>query len=532
MMRPSIQLPRWLLGALIACLFLPQVVSAETVLARRRLGNNTEGMTYDPLRDRAYAIDGNDVVAIALADGDELGDIAPSEISGLGFRKAFDVLGLDPQARVPRGIVYVPTQRRFYFSSVLPAAGAQLFSTDQAGHPKPTLSLKGLDTTSWLGWEGLAWIPPDAPTHGGTIAGLGSRSNDSLSHVFYVRLDGAVEAEVVPQVGTPLEDGLCGIQYWPQRPGTLLVSVCGANAAWAMDMQTGALVGEPTRPALTVPEADFVESIVVRRSGQVLLGGYESGRLYAFDRSLARTAGQDRLFVIGLGVSAARLGWNFDTGELLAVTPQRVVAISPDLRSARHLFDLDVNQEVGLPTYSGIAYLGNGQVALGYRFFPRGIDIADLATGHSLSRLLFFPQQGFPAGRAFAVLGVGAYGPDQFLVRTAGDANALQVVSRSGAPDASTFPDGVLPDGYTQLPLSSPTKGAEAQLFDAGAGPRLFTGAEIYDLAGTLLHEVDAPALGLQGSPPGTSLAGVWMFGNTFAAQDGGTSTVVVYTIP
>jgi len=105
-------------------------------------------------------------------------------------------------------------------------------------------------------------------------------------------------------------------------------------------------------------------------------------------------------------------------------------------------------------------------------------------------------------------------------------------VSRSGAADTSLFPDGVLPDGYTQLPLSSPTTGAEAQLFDAGAGPRLFTGAEIYDLAGNLLHVVDLAALGLRGSPAGSPLRGVWMFGNTFAAEDGDTSTVVVYTIP
>src|SRR5256885_7028632 len=44
----------------------------------------------------------------------------------------------------------------------------------------------------------FAWIPENAPAHGGTIAGLGIRKN-FLAHVFYVRLDGTVEAEVVPQ---------------------------------------------------------------------------------------------------------------------------------------------------------------------------------------------------------------------------------------------------------------------------------------------------------------------------------------------
>jgi hypothetical protein len=53
----------------------------------------------------------------------------------------------------------------------------------------------------------------------------------------------AVEAEVIPQPGTPLETGLCGIQYWPQRPETLLLTGCSGTSIYAMDMRTGALVG-------------------------------------------------------------------------------------------------------------------------------------------------------------------------------------------------------------------------------------------------------------------------------------------------
>jgi len=516
--------------AVLLALVLPCLAAAETVVARRRLGNNTEGMTYDPLRDRAYAIDGNDVIAVALHPLDALAlatmRVNDGGISGIGFRKVFDVLGLDPKARVPRGIVWVPPQNRFYYSSVLAENATRFFSSDDGGHPRPTLNLKGLDTTDWGNWEGLAWIPLDAPAHRGTIAGLGMHASDGVAHVFYLRLDGTVEAEVVPQPGTPLENYLCLIQYWPQRPGTLLLSDCG-GAVYAMDMQTGALIGDG--PLLGLPEAGDVESVVVRRNGQLLLNGYDTGRLYAFDRNLHRTPGEDRLFVVGLGVSARHLGWNYDTGELLTIstTGRSVFAVAPDLTSAQLLFDIDVNQELGNP--NGIAYLGDGQVAIGDPpLRRRGIDIADLASGHSLSRLLFFPPV-FPAGAAFQPLGVGAYGPDQFLVRVRGDPNALKVVSRTGVPDTSVFRDGVLPDRYPDLPLSSPATGSGAQLFDAGTGPRIFTGAEIYDLNGTLLHVVDATALGLLNPP---LRHGVWMFGNTFAAQDGDTSTVIVYTVP
>jgi hypothetical protein len=286
-------------------------------------------------------------------------------------------------------------------------------------------------------------------------------------------------------------------------------------------------VGDPARPLIALPEAGDVEGIVVRRTGQILLAGYESGRLYAFDRALRRTPGQDRLFVVGLGVSAFHLGWNFDTGELLAITPAgHVFAVSPDLLSARPLFDTFPNGEVDAP--EGIAYLGGGQVAIANRFGPRGVDVAETARGRSLSRLVFLPPA-FPAGRAFNPTGVGAYGPDALVVRTVGDADALHVVSRGGTPDASSFPDGVLPERLLDLPLAVPATGQEAQLIDAGGEPRLFTGAEIYGLDGTLLHAVDQAALGIQ-EPP--LRLGVWMSGDTFAAQDGRTSTVVVYTIP
>jgi hypothetical protein len=528
--------PKRLFLAFLGCaVVVPAVAHPETVVARRRMGNDVEGLTYDAQNDRAYAIDGNDVIAIALNPFDAAVlatmNVQDTGIAGLGYRKVFDVLGLDARARVPRGIVYVPAQKRFYFSSIQSSNATVLFSSDDEGRPQPTLNLKGLgDVSGWGGWEGLAWIPKNAPVHGGTIAAVGHRA-DYLAHVYFIRLDGTVEAEVIPEPGTPLENYFCGIQYWPKNPGTVLLSDCNTSGTYAMDMRNGALVGDPVKPLATPPDGVDVEGIVVRKNGQILESGYQTGRLYAFDSQFHRTPGEDRLFVVGIGASIGRLAWNSDTAELIAVTRtgDQVLAISPDLRSARGLFDVDVNHE--LPSPSGVAYLGSGQLAVANRFYPRGIDIADLTpgtAGYSLSRLLFF-EPSFPAGQPFQPLGMGPYGPNAFLVNVQGDRTALKVVTRTGVADAGTYPDGVLPSPLPDVVLSVPTNGLEAQVFDPGTGPRIFTGAEIYDASGTLLHVIDSAKLGATNPP---LRQGVWMFGNTFAAEDGDTSTIIIYTVP
>ncbi|HVP60212.1 MAG TPA: hypothetical protein VMT11_06620 [Myxococcaceae bacterium] len=518
---------------LAGCLLASSVVSAETVVARRRMGNNTESITYDPKRDRVLAIDGNDVIAIALNPFDEA-VLATSRddaggISGIGFRKIFDVTGFPQVARAPRGLVYVPTQDRFYFSSVNAGVSA-LFSTDYRGRVLPELDIHGLASPEDIQeWEGLAWIPPGSPAHPGTIAALAVRG-DFISHVFFVRLDGTLEAEVVPQPGTPLEGFFCGVQYWPRKPGTVLLSNCEGGGIWAMDMQTGALVGDPSRPVLPNPMRpdEDVEGIVVRTNGEILVNTYEAGRLFAYDTHLLRNPQGDRLFTIGAGASILRLGWNYDSQELIAAGFKRTYAMPLDLRSARVLFDVDVNREVPFPN-GGMAYLGGNLVAIGQRAPDPGIDVAQLdptlGLGFSLSRLRFSPLQ----PPALAITGVGAYGPDRFLVRVRADGNALKVFSRSGTPDSSVYLDGVIPTQFPDLPLSSPTVGFEAQVFDAGAGTRIFTGTDLYDGNGVLVHHIDVSKLGITHPP---LVNGVWISGNLFAAVDGQTSTVIVYTVP
>ena len=526
------------LGVVLAALLLwVQAASAETVVARKRLGNNAEGLTYDPLNDRAVAIDGNDVIGVALnpLDAAVLATMRNETggISGIGFRKLFDVLALPVEARIPRGIVYVPTQHRYLFTSNHPGGTAAFYSTDEVGRPLPPIVLKGLAAPVDF-WEALSWVPVGAPAHGGTLAVVGARSAEGfVSHIFYVRLDGTVEAELIPQPGTFLETYLCGVSYWPDHPSRLLLTDCGSGV-FAMDAQTGALVGDG--PLISNPPGVLdVEGVIVRRDGSLLLSGYAEGRLYAYDRALHVKAGNDRLFVIGLGASFNFLTWNFDQNEFLGLsqTSNHVYALSPDLQSARVVFDVPVTNEA--PGAGSITYLGDNQVALGNRGFPRGIEIAQLVSdrfevpnGTSIARLYFPNSPDFPPGPAFNPRGFSLLDPTRFVMHVVGDTNALKVVTRGGTPDTSVYRDGVIPVRLPDIVLSSPTAGVGAQVYDNGSGPRIFTGAEIYGIDGTLIHRIDWQALGLA-SP---AFDGVWIGGNTFATVDLQTSTVVVYSVP
>ena len=301
-----------------------------------------------------------------------------------------------------------------------------------------------------------------------------------------------------------------------------------------MDAQTGVQVGDG--PLFPVPAGVLdAENVIARRDGSLLVSGYAEGRLYAYDRALHRKAGNDRLFVIGLGTSFNFLAWNFEQNEFLGLSQgnTHVYAVSPDLQTARVVFDVPVTNET--PNAGSITYLGDNQVGLGNRGYPRGIEVAQLVSdrpelpnGTSISRLYFPNSPDFPPGQAFNPRGFSLLDPTRFVIRVVGDTSALKVVTRGGTPDTSIYRDGVVPARLPDILLSSPTAGVGAQVYDSGNGPRIFTGAEIYAIDGTLIHRIDWQALGL--TLP--ALDGVWIGGNTFATVDVQTSTVVVYSVP
>src|SRR5262249_18830214 len=235
----------------------------------------------------------------------------------------------------------------------------------------------------------------------------------------------------------------------------------------------------------------------------------------------------DHSYVIGPGVSAASVTWDSDTQRLIFLdfNDNSIAAVPLSLDSKAVLFTAD---PVRAESPSSVSYLGNGQLAIANVSFPRGIQVVNLPDGNEVERLIFLPLYGYPPGPPFQPLGAGAFGPDQFIVRVRGDASALKIVSRAGTPDSSILPNATLPTRFPDLPLSSPVIGRSVQFFDAGAGPRLFTGGAIYDSSGNLLHVVDQTALGVTVGVD----SGTWISGNTYAVIDAASSTVIIFTLP
>jgi len=518
-------------GLTFLCLLLLSAAHAETVVTRQRIGNNSSGITYvtsGHWKNLAVAVDGNDVLAVNLgipvhesvdAIQSAGSNSSNGTLRGPGWKKIFDVLALGPNSRVPNGIVFVPGENKFIFGG---SPTSDLFVTDEFGRPLAPIVLSGLaNPTDFSNYEGLTWIPGNAPKHPNTIAALMIRASDFIAHVIYIRLDGTVEAEVLPQPGTPIEAYICGIAYQPQRPGTVLLSEC-SSGNYAMDEDGNFLSGVLPAPA----GSGDIESILVDRFGRVFLGSY-SGHLYAYDTNYNRLpTSQDRSYVIGLGVSATSIAWDSDTQRLIFLNfnNNAIDAVPLSLRSKHTLFNID---PVRASFPSSISYLGGGQLAIANRTFPRGIQIVNLPDGREVERLIFLPPT-YPGGPPFAPVGAGAFGSDQFIVRVVGDRAALKIVSRTGTPDSSILPNATLPTRFPDLTLSSLVVGQSVQVFDAGAGPRLFTGGEIYDNSGSLLHTIDQSALGVT---VGLS-QGTWIRGNTFAGIDSWTSTVIIFNTP
>lgn len=513
-----------LLLAAIAAGLLSAPARAETVVARARVGNNTEGMTFAPngrWKDSAVAIDGNDVIAISLSGKNACGDDEDEDrdrdrkgggLSGPGWQKIFDVLGQPAEAIAPRGIVYVPTSRQFLFSSVQVPGATRLFRADENGKPLAPLNITGLgDISTWSNWEGLAFLAPN------TIAGSSYRSGESSSRVYFIdAASGAVQREIIPQAGTPIENYLCAIQYEAPKQ-RFLVSVC-TDTIYAMGTD-----GSYQGIVQSKPGSGDIESIVFDRQGRMFVNGYGTGRLWAYDAKYRPLPRADREFTIGAGLSAGSLAWNPDTGEFLSVNlnPLTVNTLSADLSVSRTLWSLDLDR---YPAAGGIGYLGAGQIAVGNFSFPRGAGLFDLASGFEQERLVL-QGPGFPGGAAFRVAGVSAYAPGQLAVRSG---NTVHIVTTDGAFDNNYVENGTIPSLVGDIALDAPAAGGGLQIYDDGGGRKILAGGSIYDGSGHLLHAIDQAALGLTDGIQGST----WISGKRFAAIDGQTSTVVIFTVP
>src|SRR5215470_5119971 len=97
------------LAALAAGLVASSAVEAQNALARFKVGNNVEGLTWVPAGrngGRWAALDGWDVVAIEPRDrGRECTD------SRSAARPLFSLVGITPEGSTPRGLCFEPQTR-------------------------------------------------------------------------------------------------------------------------------------------------------------------------------------------------------------------------------------------------------------------------------------------------------------------------------------------------------------------------------------------------------------------------------------
>src|SRR6185295_14703880 len=154
--------------------------------------------------------------------------------SSRGVQKLFDVRGLG-LVDSPRGMEFVPTQKRFYFASVAHGQQDTLFVTDEHGVALPPLSLTypaGVDPlTMILQFEGLGYIPRTSAVFPDHLLAITIRLPDFNSVIEIIRFDRVrdriVGGTVVKEIGfgmdSPLYTYFLGVEH-VGNPDRLIVT--------------------------------------------------------------------------------------------------------------------------------------------------------------------------------------------------------------------------------------------------------------------------------------------------------------------
>jgi len=517
---------------LFALLCGSATADAQTVVARKRLGNNTEGITFFAHGNgrNVAVIDGYDVFNVRLPDvnsGQRPRPCDPTQgHSGRNCRQLFNVHPLGTIA--PRGIAFVASQDRFYFSALDPT---RLYATDVEGTVLPPLDIVHKNDPSDISqWEGLGYIPPDSPIFPDTIIGI-TIHNGLRGTIQIIGLDGIVLREIVFPQGSPLFSYLGGIAY--KSPDRLLVTAA-SNGIFEITFD-GTIVGE-AHPVAGA-QGPF-EGLMTIEDGRVVAAEYSTGRLFVLDNTFEQRPGDDRDFVVGLGITASKLAWNPDTGEFLVSAPgpagaARVFAVSSNLKQSRLVADL-ANTRFAPSPVRGLGYLAReNQVAIstfGTRI--RGIALFDTTTGAFVPpRLALDPP--FPVPRDVTAL--PAFCPDCLGVRVTGRDPAtgaprteIRVITRTGTPDP-TDADAIVPMELPPIVLSCEPTDVGLAFHSSPAGDRIVAGVSFYDLGGTFIERIDKAALGVSFVSAVASIASGTHQG-LFAVIEAQTSELIVFS--
>ena len=511
---------------------------AQTVVARQRLGNNTEGITsFSRGNGRDVAvIDGYDVFNVRLPGVNSGQRGRPCDpikgTSGRTCRRLFNVRSLSGGSL--HGIAYVQSQDRFYFAG---NDATRLYATDVNGGALPPLAIAHKsDPGSISQWEGLAYIPPDSSMFPDTIAGITIGKN-LIGHIQIIGLDGAVLREIVFPAGSPLFDYLGGVAF--KAPDRLLVTPAAGPVIYEITFD-GDIVGE-AHPVADAGSA--FEGLTMLEDGRVVTAEYGNGHLYVLDSTFERRRGNDRDFVVGFGISTSKLAWNPDTREFLVNTrgpfgeirAARVFAVSSDLATFRFVVDFAGTRFAPSPVL-GIGYLaGENRLAITTTGAGiRGIAVFDTTTGAFVPPRIAL-EGTFPLARdvtslppfCLGCLGVRVIGRDPVTRATRTE---IRVITRTGSPHP-TDPDAIVPVQLPPIVLSSePTDGGLA--FDnSPAGGRILAGLAAYDLAGNLLETISKEALGVNFVSAIVPITNGDHQGR-YAVIDAASSELVVFSLP
>jgi len=306
------------------CLFLAgtaDTATAQTVVARARLGNNTEDIEF--IHTGRYAnhiaiIDGYDVLAVpAIRQGRD------------PVQKLFDVKKL-PLSGGPRGIAYVESERLFVFTDVV--FGNQLFFTDENGAEAGIREITFPVEVSSAGSESVSYIRRGSPFYPDHLLLVIYAAPDYSQRIEVVRRDGVVVSEIVPEAAIQ-EHGCASACYLGS--GRLLVSTFD-GLVFLMDT-SGRVVAGPSVAAA----GESCEGAAQLADGRLAIASYTAGKVLYFDEQLNRLPEADRDYKIGIGISRP-LGpaWNSATDELLFLNGPTVDAVPATLNGRRTVLDL------------------------------------------------------------------------------------------------------------------------------------------------------------------------------------------------
>ncbi|MEK6283596.1 MAG: hypothetical protein AABN95_24840 [Acidobacteriota bacterium] len=489
--------------ALCASLFVADA-SAQTVLKRARLGNNTEDMEF--IKSGRYAnrlaiLDGYDVITLP-AKGHGHG----------GVQKLFDLNRLPIIIR-PTGMAYVESEQLFVFNDL---AQPGLIFSDEEGNPRGTRAITFPAGLNAIFGEALTYIRPNSPFFPDHLMEV-VYDEGFIVHVLVIRRDGEVVHDIVLEDAFQQGQGVCGLAF--AGPDRLLVGTC-INQFFFTDLE-GHIVEGP----VVLDSAGSAEGLAQLNDGRFVATANEGKVLY-FDRNLNRLPKEDQSYKIGLGLSRPFApSWNPDTNEIMFISlagPPSIEAVPVSLDSRRQIVDLAAPLFNPFNT-SDLTYLPDEQrIGLASSRAPRGIFLYD--NSGAFHEYINTTPVGSPVRARY----LSATQQFATMLRGAANFNLIKIVNRMGVYERTIDlnPFGIIEVNLEYYDPAHPT-GGKLLVMDSASD------ALILDLNGTLLSRfpyrqpLDLP-FGVAG---GVTAITTGQYAGAFAAVNVNNSEVVIFKL-